>query len=297
MEFTEIDRQFDEAFERINRRGLTTASPYGGTPLAADHFLLKKSWDYFRNRVKSIEDQWRKMLSAKDVQLKTVTDELKRVRQSSLELEDEIHMLRSLDQSIKKARTEDFVGFNRKSEMLRMRWDAERAALIKKADDLELKITRLKKDYDLRASMARVREEKLQQALEAAKKDSAINIERERDIQKKCTDELNAKDERIFSLDTKTELLRGEVERRDALLKEMKATLATRDADATAMTSYIAELQRLVKEKDIEIEQHKTRLQILSQEKDGIQAGWERERAEWRELWDRGRSLWDKKAS
>lgn len=297
MEFTEIDRQFDEAFERIQRRSPVVANAYGTAPLAADHFLLKKSWDYFRGRVKAIEDQWRKMMEAKDQQLRSTLSELQVARQRKVDLEEENNMLRSLDQNIKKARTEDFLGFSRKSENLRVHWDAEREALLLKIAALETKIPQIKKTYDLRISTAQVREDKWKEMIEVLKQEASLHEEREREVQKRCSAELVLKDEKIQSLDTKLDLTRGEVDRRERLIKELQESIAIREKDANAMTAYVAELQRTLKEKDLELGHRQVRLEIFSQEKENIRSTWERERAEWRELWDRGRSLWDKKAS
>lgn len=296
MEFTEIDRQFDEAFERINRRGPAVASAYGSSPLAADHFLLKKSWDFFRARVKNIEDQWRRMIEAKEQQLRASQAELQESRQRHADLQEENNLLRSLDRGIKKARAEDFVGFARKSENLRLHWDAERDAFQRKIDALEKKIEQARKTADLRVETTLAREQKLKETVEALRKEMTLHADRERDIKKKCGDEITLKDEKITSLDAKVELLRAEVDRRDQMIKQMAGAISDYEKDSVAMTSYVSELQRALKDKDLELANQKTRIEILVEENKNIQSGWERERSEWRELWDRGRSLWEKKA-
>jgi chromosome segregation ATPase len=297
MEFTEIDRQFDEAFERLTRQSPTVTSAYGTSPLAADHFLLKKSWDYFRNRVKNIEEQWRKMLEAKEQQLRTTMLELTESRQRQADLEEDNHLLRSLDRNVKKARAEDYVGFARKSENLRLHWDAEREALQRKIDALERKVIADKKTADLRVATTITREQKLKETLEAMRDEASLFADRERDIQKKCAEELTIKDEKIQSLDSNVDIFRSEVDRRDQLLKQLKDMVTTSEKDAVAMTAYVEELQRALKDKDLDLANLKAKLEILTQEKTNLQAGWERERSEWRELWDRGRSLWDKNKS
>ncbi|MCG3203722.1 MAG: hypothetical protein KCHDKBKB_00394 [Elusimicrobia bacterium] len=296
-EFDEIDRQFDETMERLGPKGALNSGAYGTGPLASDHFLLKKSWDYFRFRVKAIEDQWRKMLESKEQQLRIALTDLQETRKQRADLEEENHLLRSLELNVKKARAEDYVGFSRKSQNLRLHWDAERDNYLKKIEALELKITRMQKNFDLRSSTAQIRESKLNESFQALKQELNTHQEREREIQKKCSEELQMKDEKIYSLDSKMEMLRGEVERRDQVIQQLQQAFSRREQDATAMGQTITEYERLLKEKDKEMSHLSTRLQILINEKENLRAGWERERAEWRELWDRGRSLWEKKSS
>ncbi len=296
MEFTEIDRQFDEAFERLQRTAPPVATAYGSSPLAADHFLLKKSWDYFRNRVKSIEEQWKKMLEAKDHQYRAVFAELTDARKRQVELEEENNLLRSLDHSVKKARADDYIGFAKKSENLRLHWDAERDALHRKIEALETKIVQTKKAGELRISTTMAREEKLKETIALLRKEADMWAERESDIKKKCGDELVLKDEKIHSLDAKVDLLRTEIEHRDQVIKRLTDAVTTHEKDSVAMTAYVAELQRALKEKQLDLANLQTQLAIAHQDKKNLQTGWERERAEWRELWDRGRSLWDKKS-
>jgi chromosome segregation ATPase len=296
-EFPEINRQFDEAFERLQAKAPLINGAYGTSPLAADHFLLKKSWDYFKGRIKTIEEQWRKMLEAKDAQLRTVVGELVESRKQMVDIEEENRMLRSLDQNVKKARTEDYITFARKNETLRYRWDAEREALQRKGDALEFQLTKSKKEFDGKLRSFKIKEQSSAESIVMLQKELAAQIERDRETQKRCSDELNLKDEKIQMLDTKVELLRGELDRRDQLVKQLKSTINEQEKDVTAMTAYVAELQRALREKDTEIMHQNTRYDILNKEKENLRITYEQERAEWRELWDRGRSLWDKKAS
>ncbi len=295
MKYTEIDRQFDDALERARQNVPPVSGPYGSGPLAADHFLLKKSWDYFRNRVRAIEDQWRHMLDAKAAQLNATSQELQSERKMRLELEEETRMLRSLDATIKKARTEDFTGFARKSENLRMRWDAEREVLQRRIDQYELRVAQQKKDLEARKVTFAEREARLIEMIQMLKADAATHADRERDIHCKWGEEIKQKDDKLQSLETKVELLRGEIDRRDQLIKQFELSVAGFEKDKAALVQYVSELQRTLCDRDTEIQNQKTRYEILTRERDALHAGWERERAEWRELWDRGREAWDKR--
>jgi chromosome segregation ATPase len=158
-----------------------------------------------------------------------------------------------------------------------------------------MRIAQQKKDLDSRKVSFSEREARLGEMISGLKNDAALQAERERDIQKKCAEELKQKDEKIQSLDTKVELLRGEVDRRDQLIKQFELAVSGNEKDKSALTLYVAELQRALKDKDLELQNQKTRFDILTNERDALREGWERERAEWRELWDRGREVWDKR--
>ncbi len=66
--------------------------------------------------------------------------------------------------------------------------------------------------------------------------------------------------------------------------------IVNHEKDAVALTAYVAELQKILRDKDLNLHHEQERLQILSLEKENLRRGWESERTEWRELWDRGRS-------
>lgn len=295
MEFPQLDKLFDESLDRSDRRAPEINNPYGAAPLAADHFLLKKSWDYFKSRVKTIEDQWRKMLQAKEVQISTLNSELLAARERAVDLEDQNHLLRSLDQNIKKVRTEDHVGFSRKSENLKLHWEAERDALQRKIEDFEFRMERAKKESEARLLVVQSRENKLKDEVLFLKRDTAVQAERDHEFQRRWAEQITAQTEAIQSLENKVEILKNEIDRRDLYIKQFKETISTQEKDAHAMIQYVAELQRALKEKDSEMSHLKTRLDVLRQEKDTLRSAHEREQSEWRELWDRGREAWERK--
>src|SRR4051812_7271647 len=113
MKFSELDKQFEQTWERL-QNGKPILGVYGKDPLAEDHFLLKRSWDYFRSRVRNIEDQWRKIAEAKDAQLKAVQKENVSIRVRMTQAEEEVVMLREIDRSLAEARKLDILNFSGK---------------------------------------------------------------------------------------------------------------------------------------------------------------------------------------
>jgi hypothetical protein len=289
MEFSELDKQFEETWERLqNRQPLTGV--YGKDPLAEDHFLLKRSWDYFRQRVRTIEDQWRKIAESKDAQLIALTKEMAVARERMNEAEEAARMSRLMDRSLAEARKHDLMHFAGKKDQLRLRWDAERDALARKIEALEFQIKRMDKDAATKTQFAKKRESDLLEMIERLKREMLAAAEKERDGQKRWGDHAAEKDDQITMLDAKMDVMRNELDRRDRTIKELKELILNHEKDAVALTAYIAELQKLLRDKDLNLHHEHERLQILSIEKENLRRSWESERAEWRELWDRGRS-------
>src|SRR5205814_9427700 len=131
--------------------------------------------------------------------------------------------------------------------------DSEREVLARKADSLELKLAQQKKDHDNKIIAAREREEKLSRLVESLRQDSSAQSDQSQNIHYRFSNEIKEKDDRIVSLDTKVELLRGEIDRRGSLIKELKEVVARHEADGVGMTAYIEELQRSLKEKEAEL--------------------------------------------
>src|SRR3954468_14483349 len=68
MDFKEIDGMFETAARRL-KAGVDPTAPYGEPPLASDHFLLRRSWEFFQKRLKTMEDQWSEIAGAKDAEI------------------------------------------------------------------------------------------------------------------------------------------------------------------------------------------------------------------------------------
>jgi chromosome segregation ATPase len=289
MEFTELDKQFEETWERLQRQK-PIAGVYGKDPLAEDHFLLKRSWDYFRQRVRNIEDQWRKIAESKDAQLLALKKEVAVIRERMQESEEETRLLRAMDRTLAEARKHDIIHFAGKKDQLQLRWDAERDALARKIEELEFQIKRLEKDSATKLQLAKKRETDLAEAINRLKQEAGSSAEKERENQKRWSEHASTKDEQINMLDMKTDAMRNELARRDQAIKELREAVLNHEKDAVALTAYVAELQKMLRDKDQDLHHEQERLQILSLEKENLRRGWENERAEWRELWDRGRS-------
>jgi chromosome segregation ATPase len=294
MEFSELDKQFEETWERLQHKRPITGV-YGKDPLAEDHFLLKRSWDYFRRRVRDIEDHWRKIAESKDAQLLAMKKESAVIRERLNEAEEDVRMLRLMDRSLAEARKHDILHFSDKKDQLRSRWDAERDALARKIEELEFVIKRQEKDATTKLALAKQREADLVASVDKLRQDISAMSEKERENQKRLVDAATQKDDQLQMLDSKIDVMRTELERRDHLLRELKAAMGERDKDGVALTAYVAELQRMLREKEHELRNEQERLRIAGVERDNLRRGWENERAQWRELWDRGRSSFDPK--
>ena len=86
------------------------------------------------------------------------------------------------------------------------------------------------------------------------------------------------------------------MDHRDRRIKVLSEDLSNREKDNVAMAAYLDELQRALKDKSMELDHLRERIDILLKEKESSHAAWEQERAEWRQLWDRARGFWEKKS-
>ncbi len=214
MEFTELDKQFEETWERLQNRK-PISGVYGKDPLAEDHFLLKRSWDYFRQRVRNVEDQWRKIAESKDAQLIALKKEAAVIRERMQEAEEETRLLRAMDRTLAEARKHDILHFDSKKDQLRLRWDAERDALARKIEELEFQIKRMGKESSNKTELAKKRETDLLEAIDRIKQDAMSMAEKERENQKRWSEHAAEKDDQIRMLDTKMDMMRTELDRRD----------------------------------------------------------------------------------
>lgn len=294
MDYKHLDEQFDQTLDRLEKKSGLPKDPYGNSPLASDHFLLKKSWDYFRMRARNFESEWKELLKAKEEQTRVMADKIRFLEERVHELDDENHMLRTLDEGTKRASSNEYLNFHRKTARVNEMREEERQIFQRKIDQLEFNLEQTKKEMKRRLDEAAMRENKLREAIESQRRDAAAAAEKEHLAAKDWADQISKKDDLAATFGTKVELLRGEVERRDMILKQLQEKIAEQGREMHLQLERQAEQMRTIKDKDQELFLLKSQLEILQRERENMRASWQREQAEWRELWDRGREAWER---
>jgi hypothetical protein len=128
-EFEKIDQLFTDTLTRLENKKPQISDPYTQGPHSADHFLLKKSWDYFKDRVRAIEQHWQEIVGAKDAEIAALKEELYQVRQEMDDASAKTGMIDAFEQSVRETRTDDFIDFQKLSERLKDAWEEERQSL------------------------------------------------------------------------------------------------------------------------------------------------------------------------
>ena len=293
MEFPELDRLFNETHKRLSE-GKPSADPYGEGPLASDHFLLQKSWEFFRRRLHTLEEQWADMARAKEAQMQALTKQLGQAADRLKELEGKREDRDHLAEAYLRDRNRELLGFLEDEKRLRAAWDEERGRLQEQVDALEaaLRASELARARD--EAEAKEHEEDLRNRLRLAEGGARDIVERARAAEKELLEEIARRDERIVSFENQVTVLRAEVERRAQAIGDLsakEADLARREAESEKR---IESADRRLEEARVELEQRRSRIVELEKEKAEIRASWQREQAEWRELWERSRELWQR---
>src|SRR5688572_197330 len=97
---------FDETMARMGR-GETTALKETEVS-SANQYLLKKSWEYFRDRIKTIEEHWSQILEAKQKQIQAMEEELNQSHAIQEDLERENKSFQVFENAVKETRKDDF---------------------------------------------------------------------------------------------------------------------------------------------------------------------------------------------
>src|SRR5437016_2498992 len=108
MDLKELDRQFQAVMDRLKSNQGLAASPYTTPVPSGDHDLLQKSWDYFRQRIKSMSDQWAEMLSAKSKENEILKKELALSKSQLDELKSDLGARQELEAAVHQERSEDY---------------------------------------------------------------------------------------------------------------------------------------------------------------------------------------------
>lgn len=294
MKTPDLDRLFDESANRIKNGTGALSGAYATSPLAADHLLLKRSWDYFRHRINAIEEQWQKIVEAKEAEKKALEKELSLNREQTHDLEIQNTAFRSFEYEYGRSKAEDYIHFQKQTENLKFQWEQEREVLMKTQSELELKILKLEADSDRSQDDFLKKQARWKDALDAARTEAGQLVERHRERQNEWLAESAQKDADNKDLILKIDLLRAEVENRDQMIKHMKEEIFAQERQKTDLASQLALAMGKIRELEGEMSVLSERYGILMKEKDAIREEWSREQAEWRELWERQREMFDR---
>jgi len=295
MEFNELDRLFDQAIKRADKQNPIALDPYSQGPHSADHFLLKKSWAYFKERMRTIESHWEEIAAAKDQEMSTLKEELNMVRAELEEATLKNSMLDKFEEEVRKTRSNDYINFDRLNERLKQAWEEERQSLATQLSAVEFALQKEKeRNVTLQNEMAR-RARALNSTVDALKEENQELTQKNLEAKQADESKLIAKDEDIAGRDLKIDLLRSEIERRDIVLAQQAKELEAYGTKVDALLLRIKHTDETVADRDLRIKNLLAEVERLEFEKNALRTAWQNEQAQWRELWDRSRELWDKK--
>src|ERR1044071_93389 len=145
MDPKDLDREMNSLLEKLAKRPAVSSDPYAADPLASDHFILQRSWEFFKKRISAIEKQWQEIVNAKSDEIRVLKQELELVRNRVHELEETNSSLEGMLANFKLARLQDFEEFSKKHEKLKMAWEEERISLESKLMALEYQVEKERK--------------------------------------------------------------------------------------------------------------------------------------------------------
>ena len=293
MDFKEIDALFEGALRRLNAKA-NAASPYGEPPLASDHFLLRRGWDYFRERVAEMEKEWKQIASAKDDEIKALR-ELIRLRDERLSaLEGEARDTTKIEEAFARARLAEERGFSDATRKLYDTWEEEREALLRSVEESNARLQRIRAEAEYRLKAAEKEVSDLRASLEKARVELASQADRRLSSEAELTRALAVRDEVIRSMETKLDLLRSELDRRESALKDLAEHRETLSREREELARGASRNAADLSSRDERLRFLEEKLAAAGAEMESLRAAWKREQAEWRELWDRSREMWEK---
>jgi chromosome segregation ATPase len=196
---------------------------------------------------------------------------------------------------MKKSRMDDFIEFNKRCEHLRLAWHAEKETLDREIGHLEMKLEEQRILQEAQHTADQKHIASLKASLETLGQENTALGQKDEGRVAAFEKQINEKDEAVGALSRKIELLQAELERRDQILKtgfQENVTLNKLVNDLKAGMKHQADTMAIQSQN---IENLNLRLRIVSEERDTMRTSWQREQAEWRELWERNRELFDKK--
>jgi uncharacterized protein (DUF3084 family) len=111
----------------------------------------------------------------------------------------------------------------------------------------------------------------------------------------KAEGDLTAKDEEIQGRERKIDLLRQEMDLRDQVIAAHEKEMESLGTKVDALLLRIKETDESVAARDTVIKNLRADIERLEFEKASLKSAWQNEQAQWRELWERARSMWDAK--
>jgi chromosome segregation ATPase len=291
-DFKEIDALFESAFRRL---GAGTSSPYNEPPLASDHFLLKRSWDYFRRRAEEMEAEWKQIVAAKEEETRALQELLRQRDERLSELEQNVRESESVEEAFARAQLSEQMGFSDVTKKLHDTWEEERAALLHSVEDANARVQRIRAEAEQRLKSGEKEIASLRASLDSARGELSIQAEKRLGAEAELTRALRDRDDHIRTLESKVDLLRSELERRDATLQQIMEEQEARRRELENLQAAASKSAAELATKNERVRFLEEQLAAARRQIDDMRASWSREQAEWRELWDRSRRLWEEK--
>jgi chromosome segregation ATPase len=294
VDFKEIDDMFEGALKRLSAKA-GPGVPYGEPPLASDHFLLKRSWEYFRQRASAMEKEWKQILAAKEDEMKAL-QEILRLRDEQLAgLQGATKDSERIEEEFARAQLADQREFSDAARKLHETWEEEREALLRSADEASSRVQRIRAEAEHRVKAAETEMKNLRASLDKARAEALLQTEKRLEADGEAAKALSMRDELIRSLESKVDVLRSELDRRESAVKDLTGRLEERGKDLADLTARLSAAAAESAAKSDRIALLDEKLAAAAREIEELRAGWKREQAEWRELWDRSREMWEKK--
>lgn len=293
MDFKEIDALFEGALQRLTAKA-NPAAAYGEPPLASDHFLLKRGWEYFRDRAAAMEAEWKQLVSAKEDEIRALR-EIIRLRDEKLSaLEAQARDTDDVEEAFARARLAEERDFSDATRKLHDTWEEERGVLLRSVEEANARVQQVRAEAEHRLKAAHKEVAELRVSLEKARVELAAQADKRLSAEGELTRALSARDEVIRSMETKLDLMRSELDRRDLALKDVQG-------EAAALARERDELAQRALRDAAELGARDERLRFLEEklaaaraEMESLRSSWSREQAEWRELWERSRDMWER---
>lgn len=293
MSSDKLDQMFDDALKRLKgTAGVSNA--YGSDPLASDHLLLKKGWDYFKARIAAVESQFKDILDARQQAIEVLRKEVEAQKQTIQELEETKDEEDGVVWGLAEAQLKDYAQSDKDLADLKGRWEEEKIryeemirAAEHAAETAESRFEKFKNQWAQRETLLRTQVDALRTDLEKSRLE---RIESERNGAR----QLEEKDEIETGLYQKVDILKGEVAARNELIQKFGKVKADLEAFISKLRDENLELKKAVQDREKDAAHLKDELSLLKKEKDILEKNWHAEQAEWRELWERQREMWDR---
>lgn len=296
MDRDDLEKEMNSVMDRLTKKS-SNPNPYSTDPLSSDHFILARSWEFFKKRIAAIEKQWQEIVNAKTDETRILKKELQAAQERLNELEQANTSMVEMLAQFKVARLQDFQEFQKKNEKLKMAWDEERITIESNVRRMEHELEREKKKAENASAAQQKRILFLENALKDLKTQNQEIVIKMAESQTEAHKIAVEKDDDLSAQEGKIDLLRRELERRDQVIRDLQQALRDNEDKSNLLQNKIeAQLDQLAK-KDERHANLQTQMEILKREKAELLDTWNREKAEWRELWERAREVWKKDPS